>query len=261
MKWMRGAIDTQGAFREIIHILIHSEYCQHHDKRKLVVPVQAMTFLGPQGVENLEFGAAHSHNLSSLCICRAYLHSLSVASVTQQHREIQFWMVKSEPGEAPGSDSQKANAFDICGMWMKVPKSGCSSGLKNKHPQGICWLSDGCALKCLLTEVQVVSLPDISAFYCFCSIVALLFWIHLDLMSLYLSKKVFILIPQCLQSSDGKSLVTEWWESVCICEGLSTCCGQPACNHCDAATCWTNLFAAWRLCLEKQLLVVRPNIS
>lgn len=44
-----------------------------------------------------------------------HLHSLSVGRVTQQQREIQLQMVKSEPGEAPGSDSQKANAFDICG--------------------------------------------------------------------------------------------------------------------------------------------------
>lgn len=180
MEWMKGATDTQGTLRQIIHILTHPEYCQDHDWWKLV-PVQAMTFLGPQGMENLEFGAPHSHNLSA-CICRASLHSLSVASVTQQRREIQFWMVKSEPGEAPGSDSQKANAFDICRMWTKVPKSGCSSGLQNKHPQDMCCLSD--ALKCLLTEVQVVPLPDTSAFYCFCAIVTLLFWIHFDLMSL-----------------------------------------------------------------------------
>lgn len=180
MKWMRGTTDTQGTLRQIIHILTHPEYCQDHNWWKLV-PLQAMTFLGPQGMENLEFGASHSYNLSA-CICRAYLHSLSVASVTQQHREIQFWMVKSEPGEAPGSDSQKANAFYIYGTWMKVPKSGCSSGLQNKHPQDLCWLSG--ALRCLLTEVQVVPLPDISAFYCFCAIVALLFWIYLNLMSL-----------------------------------------------------------------------------
>lgn len=77
--------------------------------------MQAVTFLDPKGVENLESDAAHSHNLSA-CIRRANLHSPSVASVTQQHREIQFWVVKSEPGEAPGSDSQKANAFDICGI-------------------------------------------------------------------------------------------------------------------------------------------------
>lgn len=257
MKWMRGVSDAQGTFREIIHILTHPEYCQHHDWWKLVVPVQAVTFLDPKGVENLEFDAAHSHNLSA-CICRANLHSPSVASVTQQHREIQFWVVKSEPGEAPGPDSQKANAFDICGMWKKVPKSGYSSGLKNKYPQDICWLSNGHALKFLLTEVP---LPGTSAFSCFCAIVALLSWIQLDLMSLNLSKKVFILIPQCLQRGDGKSLVAEWWESVCVWEGLSTCCGQAACNRSDATTCWTNLFSACRLCLEKQLLSVRTNLS
>lgn len=217
-----------------------------------------MTFLGPQGMENLEFCAAHSHNLSA-CICRAYLRSVSVSSVTQQHREIQFWMVKADSDEAPGSESQKANAFDICWTWMKVPKSGCSSRLKNKHPQDMCWLSD--VLKCLLTEVQVVPFPDIYAFYCFCAIVALLFWVYLDLTSLWLSKQVFILILQCLQRRDGKSLMTEWWESVCVWEGLSTCCGQAACNHSDATTCWTNLFSAWRVCLEKQLIAVRPNHS
>lgn len=96
-----------------------------------------------------------------------HLQSLSaqpVANVTQQHREIQFWMVKSEPDEAPGSDSQKASAFDICWTWMKVPKSECSWGLKNKHPQDVCWLSDGHALKCLFTEVQVVPIPILLPF-------------------------------------------------------------------------------------------------
>lgn len=256
MKWMRGPTATQGTFRQIIHILTHPEHCQHHDWWKLVVPVQAMTFLGPQGMENLEFGGAHSHNLSA-CICTACLHSLSVVSVTQQHREIQFWMVKSEPGEASGSDSQKANAFDICWTWMKVPKSGCSSGLRNKHAQDVACLSDGHALKCLFTDVQVVPLPDISTFYCFCAIVALLFWIHLDLMLLELPKLVFILIPQCLQRSDGKCLVTEWWESVCVWEGLSTCSGQAVCNHSDAIPCWTNLKAV----PGKTVTAVRPNLS
>ena len=102
---------------------------------------------------------------------------------------------------------------------MKVLKSGCFSGLNNKHPQEMHWLSDCCVIKLLLTEVQVVPFPDISAFLCFCATVALLTWTYLDLMLSYLSENVFVQIPQSLQISAGKSSVTEWWESVRVYSG------------------------------------------
>lgn len=61
-------------------------------------------------------------------VLTGHVHGVSVGRVTQQQREIQPQMVKAGPDEAPGTDSQTANAFDFCRKVMKVPKSESSSG-------------------------------------------------------------------------------------------------------------------------------------
>lgn len=139
MKWMRGTADAaQDTLRGTSHVLSYPEYCQHWGWRRHVVPVRAVAFLDPQGMENSGSGAAHSHNPFSW-----HLHSLSVGRVTQRQREIQWWTVKSEPGEAPGSDSQKANAFDILQGVNESSQIWMFLRSQEQVPSGDNLLSDG----------------------------------------------------------------------------------------------------------------------